>query len=290
MAEGTCGFAGCVKPVRCRGWCSAHYERWRKHGDPSVTLDPVPPPRPPRTQPESCLVDGCAQPPWSRSFCTKHYQKWRKYGDAAADGRRSRRDCKIADCGRRSHGHGLCSRHYQLWRVHGDASWQRVTNYECRAAGCEAKPRSRAGTLCEAHYQRLRRRGSLDPGACQKCSGILPSHSAASRRFCPGCALARRRAAGREAGHRRRVIETAAVSDRIDVAAIYERDRWRCGICRKRVKRALLWPHRMSPSLDHVVPLAEGGLHIRANVRLAHLTCNLSRGARGGGEQLALIG
>lgn len=33
MAEGTCSVDACEKPARNRGWCSAHYERWRKTGD-----------------------------------------------------------------------------------------------------------------------------------------------------------------------------------------------------------------------------------------------------------------
>lgn len=29
-----CAVLGCEKPVMGRGWCSAHYARWRHHGDP----------------------------------------------------------------------------------------------------------------------------------------------------------------------------------------------------------------------------------------------------------------
>lgn len=36
MSEGTCSIEECSKPVKARGWCSAHYELWRKHGDPRV--------------------------------------------------------------------------------------------------------------------------------------------------------------------------------------------------------------------------------------------------------------
>lgn len=34
MAEGTCIIGGCDSPVCARGWCSSHYQRYRKHGDP----------------------------------------------------------------------------------------------------------------------------------------------------------------------------------------------------------------------------------------------------------------
>jgi hypothetical protein len=29
-----CSVSGCEKPVRARGWCSTHHQRWRMHGDP----------------------------------------------------------------------------------------------------------------------------------------------------------------------------------------------------------------------------------------------------------------
>ena len=88
---------------------------------------------------------------------------------------------------------------------------------------------------------------------------------------------------------RRRALTRGADAELIDRWAVGERDGWRCGICLKPVNPALKWPHLMSQSLDHVVPLIEGGHHVTANVRITHVHCNASRGARGGGEQLALI-
>lgn len=35
MADGSiCSIENCCKTARCRGWCPAHYERWRIFGDP----------------------------------------------------------------------------------------------------------------------------------------------------------------------------------------------------------------------------------------------------------------
>lgn len=31
-----CTIPGCDKPVRGRGWCITHYNRWHRHGDPTV--------------------------------------------------------------------------------------------------------------------------------------------------------------------------------------------------------------------------------------------------------------
>lgn len=52
---------------------------------------------------------------------------------------------------------------------------------------------------------------------------------------------------------------------------VAERDGWRCGICGGKVTRKN-W------SLDHVIPLSQGGPHTYANVVLAHRRCNSSRG------------
>lgn len=80
---------------------------------------------------------------------------------------------------------------------------------------------------------------------------------------------------------------------RVEVFArreIFERDKWMCHLCRKKVHRKKVSPHPMSPTLDHVIPLADGGEHSRANVRTAHFICNAIKGAGGGDEQLMLIG
>lgn len=94
--------------------------------------------------------------------------------------------------------------------------------------------------------------------------------------------------ARRDSYHRRR----ARIKDgeRVLLADIIERDQATCGICRKKVDLSLVHPDPMSRSLDHIVPLSKGGTHDPANVQLAHLVCNVSKGNRGGGEQLRLVG
>lgn len=34
MAKRTCSIEGCGDPVKARDWCAAHYQRWRRTGDP----------------------------------------------------------------------------------------------------------------------------------------------------------------------------------------------------------------------------------------------------------------
>lgn len=72
--------------------------------------------------------------------------------------------------------------------------------------------------------------------------------------------------------------------------AVLERDRWRCHLCGKKIRKTLQYPHPESASLDHVIPLSSGGSHEMANVHAAHLICNVRKRDRGGNEQLMLIG
>ena len=34
MDKNTCNIGGCDRTLYARGWCSKHYKRWRRHGDP----------------------------------------------------------------------------------------------------------------------------------------------------------------------------------------------------------------------------------------------------------------
>lgn len=89
---------------------------------------------------------------------------------------------------------------------------------------------------------------------------------------------------------RRRALKRGAKAEPYTLSEIAERDRYRCGECRKRVAMKRPYPHPSSPSIDHVVPITQGGDDTKANIRLTHLRCNISRGNRGGREQLGLIG
>lgn len=81
-------------------------------------------------------------------------------------------------------------------------------------------------------------------------------------------------------GHRKRARKYGVQYEYINPRTIYERDHWQCGICGQPVDPRLTYPHRMSASLDHVVPMSLGGDHLTTNVQCAHLKCNMDKGAR----------
>jgi hypothetical protein len=74
MAERTCSIEDCGVAVYARGWCNRHYQRWRRHGDPSVDRTPA------RTLGD-CSVDECGSPAVARDLCNLHYRRKRVHGD-----------------------------------------------------------------------------------------------------------------------------------------------------------------------------------------------------------------
>lgn len=65
--------------------------------------------------------------------------------------------------------------------------------------------------------------------------------------------------------------------DPIDKRSVYEFYGYICIVCQDHIDPALAWPDPMSASLEHVVPLSEGGTHTWDNVAPAHLLCNTKK-------------
>jgi len=117
-----------------------------------------------------------------------------------------------------------------------------------------------------------RARGSIGGG---------PSHIA-----CTECRYQLRSATNRRKYIKRRRGVVPGV--RYTLAEIGDRDGWRCHLCSRRVDRERRFPHRQSPTIDHLIPIADGGLDAPVNVALAHLVCNVRR-SRGGTVQLRAL-
>lgn len=101
-----------------------------------------------------------------------------------------------------------------------------------------------------------------------------------------------RRAQERLRCARRRSRVALQSTEDVDPLRVFERDGWRCHLCGRKVDRSLPGRDPMGQTLDHVVPLAEGGAHSYANTALAHKSCNSRKGHRAtvAGEQLRLLG
>lgn len=67
-------------------------------------------------------------------------------------------------------------------------------------------------------------------------------------------------------------------ADYVDPLEIFVKDSWICGICGSQIERDLEWPDPRAASLDHIIPVADGGTHEAENLQASHLICNLSKG------------
>lgn len=184
MAKRTCSIDGCERPTNARGWCSAHYTRYRRHGDTGpAEVGPSP----------GCKIAGCERRHSSLGLCAMHYHRQRRYGDpeyvlpetwAALDGQRI---CIVEGCGRKYDAQGYCRAHYRRWITSGDPGTAEVrrqgTNRGCSVDGCFLDHYGQG--YCKVHYRRLGRNGNPGPVAVRAANGAV--RDGMGRKLCYGC-------------------------------------------------------------------------------------------------------
>jgi hypothetical protein len=72
MGKLDCSVEDCerIVAIKSRGWCSAHYQRWQKYGNP---LDGGPSRIHGRI---TCSIKGCEDSTVARGYCDFHYGRW----------------------------------------------------------------------------------------------------------------------------------------------------------------------------------------------------------------------
>lgn len=161
----------------------------------------------------------------------------------------------------------------------------------CGQVECEKPHRARG--LCSTHYNQLvlgeTRRHPKVTAACAICGSTVLRRS--DSRYKPTCSTACRTivqwgerlappdeydwqvdAAKRARKHGCRIVEEF---DRTD---IFTRDDWTCRACSIRCSSPNPY-ERTAATVDHVVPLALGGEHSRANAQTLCLSCNSAKQA-----------
>jgi hypothetical protein len=74
--RGSCAVDECASPILARGWCNAHYRRWKLYGDPTGSK--------PRKARGACSVDGCDRLSEAHALCKTHLSRWRRTGTTEA--------------------------------------------------------------------------------------------------------------------------------------------------------------------------------------------------------------
>ena len=132
--------------------------------------------------------------------------------------------------------------------------------------------------------------------ACDTCGVIVHDCHAYSKARCVKCRAESKKQANRRAkkkygrNHRQRARHHGVAYVSVPVAAIYERDGYRCQLCSKRCFKVAKYSkvdgriHPRSPTIDHVIAMACGGNHEPSNLQTACFECNSRKGARSLGQ------
>jgi uncharacterized protein YbaR (Trm112 family) len=225
--------------------------------------------------------------------------------------------CKVDGCTKPRQGRGMCYSHYSAWYRS-----QNKHTITCTWCGKTAKVDRRTRTTCSpqcaafvgarASYEELRRQTPrplvpytgpkhpprpkawiratrrLTSGQCRVCATwfvSLQMDITCSPKCCDTYHVEQKRVLRARRRARRKNAFVANVSPK----EVFERDGYRCHICHKKTDPTKGVPHPKAPTVDHLIPLAQGGTHEPANCRTACFLCNARKGDRGGGEQLLLI-
>lgn len=124
-------------------------------------------------------------------------------------------------------------------------------------------------------------------GECSECGQLFVDRAGWTSSYCSQRCAARR--LRRDAKARRR---SHSRGGRVNRRKVFERDKWTCQICQRKLDRDAIVPLPLAPTIDHIVPLASGGEHEDFNAQACCFECNYRKadGFVDAGEQLRLIG
>jgi len=160
----------------------------------------------------------------------------------------NKRICKIEGCEEKFYGKGMCKKHYNedyFKSEKGKEIRQRHSKSEKRKEQQKKYSKSERGKEAQQKYFNSEKGKEVKRRNKQK---------------------------------RRALKNNSQVEDFTNLE-IFERDKWKCGICGLDVDKSLCYPDKSSASLDHIVPLSRGGSHTKENVQCSHLSCNLKKWA-----------
>ena len=215
-----------------------------------------------------CQIPDCSNPSRTRGWCTLHYQRWRHHGDPLGggpgpkvlvavvhpDGTKDCTECEkrlpLDDFGRDGNAHGGRRSKCKKCRVKKVTKWYRDNEERIRA-------RQKAHYAANIDDIRARDSARYHRNKVERIKLVTDSV------------------------HRRRARMKGAQSDRgINHLSLRERDGSHCYLCGSEMsfevlKKGLYNPRRAT--IEHIVPICQGGPHTWENVALSCWECNIRR-------------
>lgn len=174
-----------------------------------------------------------------------------------------------------------CSRECR-WRAQG--AKRILADPPCRHCGNPYQRSTPSQLYCSPQHRRAAQWAKWEAatearrasgGSCADCGA--PASYGTGRRLCVECSTRKRHVWWNRKNEKRR---NAAQGRPVVLAEIAARDGGTCHICSQPVDMGLLGDQPAGPTIDHLTPLALGGIHDPANVALAHRICNVRRGTK----------
>ena len=123
-----CKVEDCGKNAYVKGFCSSHYKRFLRHGDPlKGNAD--------RGKYKTCTVAGCDSKHYGNGYCIKHNARNKAHGDPNILLKDPDRKCDVKGCGNKHVANGYCRKHYRRVERFGTIKLTLPTG--CVKEGCE---------------------------------------------------------------------------------------------------------------------------------------------------------
>ena len=144
----------CAADVYGHGYCSKHYYRWKRNGDPYTVRKSANGTHIGKT----CPVEGCSEPMRLLGYCNTHGLRYKRYGDVHALQKvrsySESDECLAKSCSLRPRINGYCTTHWARVKSNGSSevvrkpsSWAGV---RCSEPDCDEQAQSKG--WCRPHY------------------------------------------------------------------------------------------------------------------------------------------
>jgi hypothetical protein len=149
-----CSVEGCNKKHEAKGYCTMHYQRLLRHGDPLYVKNN-------KSLLNTCKIEGCENTNIaSNELCWKHYQRFLKYGNPHEIKTMENKGiiCSVESCDKEAYAKGFCDYHYHKSLKLGDPTIK--TRVKTKGKFCKVKECNinvYAKGLCQNHYRSFNR-------------------------------------------------------------------------------------------------------------------------------------
>lgn len=269
-----CSIDECEKPTVARGICRSHYKKAKRRG----TLGDYA--KVEREVTTSCSIEGCERLLLARGWCGTHYKRWRLTGSTDDPAKYVMPPCGVEGCvNRADKGRGMCGTHYARWRRVGSAGAGDIKQFKKPIVDGKRQCSGCLDWVALAGYNANSHPGTL----ANKCRACQRLDNVAWREANPTYWQQWQKdnvQKTRDISNRRRAHKLSREHEKIDRDLVFERDGYECKLCMRPLDMGARFPHPLSPTLDHIIPLNKGGHHLYVNLQAAHFRCNTAKGDR----------